>query len=165
MSTFNKKIAESLGIDIPPTETDPMLVPVVVEPHEIVSVENTNLPPMADIDSRLLEGEKQLELIIQSSLDQVVETKEQIAQLEPKYRGRFVDAANATLTIALEAVKTKIATQMDKKDMRMKEAEFKGGGGQKTAGGGNTTNNIIFSGSRDDFLKAIQIKMSEGDDK
>ncbi len=162
--TFNQKIAESLGIALPPEEPNPLKLPVVVEPSEIVRVDNATLPDMSDIDKRMLEGEKQLETIITVSLDAVAEAQETIPAIEPKYRGRFVEAANVSMQIALDAVKTKISTQLDKKEMRMKEAEFEG---KKAKGGsgptGNTTNNIIFTGSQPEMLDYIMNKPKESE--
>lgn len=165
MSTFNTKIAESLGIALPEENVNPLKLPVVVEPSEIVRVDNPSLPDMSDIDKRMLEGEKQLETIITVSLDAVAEAQEIIPQMEPKLRGRFVEAANVSLGLALEAVRTKIATQKDKKEMRLKEAEFEGKKGKGGSGPtGNTTNNIIFTGSQPEMLDYIMNKPKESQD-
>jgi len=164
MSTFNTKIAESLGIALPPEEPNSLKLPVVVEPSEIVRVDNPALPDMTDIDKRMLEGEKQLETIITVSLDAVAEAQEIIPTVEPKLRGRFVEAANVSLGLALEAVRTKISTQKDKKEMRLKEAEFEGKKGKSSGPqAGNTTNNIIFTGSQPEMLDYIMNKPKESE--
>ena len=161
MTKINKQIAESLGIEVPEEQSD-LTLPVVVEPHELVRVDNPALPDMADIDKRLLEGEKQLETVIKVSLEQVEEIQEDVHRIEAKNRGRYYEASNMSMQIALEAIKTKISTQMDKKEMRMKEAEFQGKNKKPDAPlGGNTTTNYIFSGSLEDVQDLIK-KSSEG---
>ena len=97
--------------------------------------------------------EKQLEEIIHTTLEQIRELKVEVKTSEPKYKGRFIEAANTAMMTALEAIRTKIETQNTKKELRMKEASF-----QVSRDGGisdATTNNFFF-GTREDMMKHLK---------
>lgn len=146
---INPKIAEALDMEVPEEEeTNTALV--VVEPHEVVTVDNPELPDMRDIDIRQLEGEKQLEDVIRSLLGYVEELREDYKTIDPKFRNRHIENTNTALSIVIDALKHKTDFQLKKKDMRMKEKGFK-----PNKAGGDTTNNL-FVGDRETLLKMIR---------
>jgi len=148
---INKNMASILGMDIPEeTATEIVEIP----PHEIVTVDNDNLPPMKDIDRKQLQGEYELQKVIDFSLGYQETLFDEIGSIEPKYRSRNIEVANATLGIALDAIKVKLKTQDDKKKMRLKEAEFVAP--NKKSDIGDTTNNFYF-GSREDLISAMAV--------
>lgn len=149
---MNNKMAAILGMDEVPEEVTAKEV-VVVEPHEIVKVDNSDLPAMHDIDRKQLQAEKQLEEVIEFSLGYQRSLFEQVETVEPKYRSRYVEVANGTMGLALDAIKTKIKTQENRRKQRLDEAEFQRPGGK---GGNGETNNNFFVGSREDLIKAMR---------
>jgi len=145
---INKKMASILGMDIP-EETATEIVEI--QPHEIVTIDNDDLPSMKDIDRKQLQGEHELQRVIDFSLGYQENLFDDIGSIEPKYRSRNIEVANATLGIALEAIKVKLKTQDDKKKMRLKEAEFVA----PTKRGAGDTNNNFYFGSREDLISAM----------
>ena len=144
-------MAAILGMDIP-EEAMIAREMITVEPHEIVLVDNPNLPPLHDIERRQLQAEKQLEEVIAFSLGYQRTMFSEVSTIEPKYRSRYIEVANGTLSLALEAIRTKLKTQDDRRKRRLEEAEFQGGGGQ---GSGTGTNNFFF-GSREDLITILK---------
>ena len=53
-----------------------------------MSVDNEDLPSMEDIDKSILEGEKQLESLIQTGMEWIQEMRDTMVDVEPKYRNR-----------------------------------------------------------------------------
>ena len=147
---INKQIAGILGMDIP--EEVVMDEIISIEPHEIVRVENNDLPPMQDIERKILQGEKELQEVIDASLGYQRQLFDEVSTIEPKYRSRYVEVANGTMHIALDAIKVKLKTQDEKKKQRLKEAEFKR---PQNASDGETTNNFFF-GSREELISAMR---------
>lgn len=150
---INPNFADVLDMDMPeetPGEHQPM---ITVDAHEITIVDNPDLPDMTDIDSRLLEGEKQLEIVISAGINMTKEMYEELAKVEPKYRNRHMEVTSLVMSNTLDAIKHKTELQMKKKEMRMKEKSF-GGKENSGKGGGDTTNN--FFGTREDMLKFIR---------
>jgi len=146
---INPKIAGILGTDtkdIEPPTTDP----IVVEPHEVIHIKNDKLPNMVDINYKLAEGEKELQTLIDAALTYQQVLAADTASIEPQYKSRYIEVLNGTMTIALNAIQTKLKTQEVKKTQRMKEASFEG----RKSEGGNTNNNFFF-GSREDLLIAM----------
>lgn len=121
---------------------------VIVEPHEIVKVDNPELPTMTDIDVRLIEGEKQLDEFIGKGMGMFQELYEETNELDPQKRNRHMEVTSMVMGTTLDAIKHKTELQLKKKGVRMKEQEFQGGG--KKGDGGITAN---FFGSREELLK------------
>lgn len=147
---INKKMADILGMDTPEDENSGGEI-VTVEPHEIVRVDNPDLPQLHDVDRKQLQAEKQLEEVINFSLGYQQNLFDEVSTVEPKYRSRYVEVANGTLGIALDAIKTKLKTQENRRKQRLEEAEFQKPTNQNT---GETTNNFFF-GSREELIAAM----------
>jgi len=139
---INKKMAAILGMDVPDDEVLVQEI-VPVEPHELIMVDNPDLPPMYDIDRKLLQAEKQLEEVIQFTLGYQKTLFSEVASVDPKYRSRYVEVANGTLGIALDAIKVKIKTQENHRKQRLEEAEFISPRTNKKAGEGVTNNFFV----------------------
>lgn len=155
---INKKMANILGMDIPEEPTTGEVI--VVEPHEVVRTENPDLPAMHDIDRKTLQAEKELQEIIDATLGYQRALFDEVGTVEPKYRSRYIEVANGTTALALDAIKTKIKSQEEKKKLRMKEAEFQRPTGQDS---GQTTNNFFF-GSREEVMAMINAEPVEDDE-
>lgn len=150
--TVNKRMATILGMDM--SEDEGLQTEIVeVEPHEIVRLDNPDLPPTADIDRRQLQAEKQLEEIIQTSLGYQRELFDAVKEVEPKYRSRYIEVANGTLGLALDAIKVKLKTQLDTRKQRLDQAKFRTEGRNKENTG--QTNNFFF-GSREEILAQLK---------
>lgn len=159
---YNKKMSAILGMDDPGEGAAPAQELIVVEPHEIVDVQNPDLPDMHDIYRKQLQGEKQLEEVINFALGYQQTLFDGLETVDPKYRSRQIEVANSTLGIALDAIKTKIKIQENQRKLRMEEAKFvrpakgdnspEGGGEESTEPG---TNNFFF-GTREDLLQQIR---------
>jgi len=147
---INKKMAAILGMDVPDDEVLVQEI-VPVEPHELIMVDNPDLPPMYDIDRKLLQAEKQLEEVIQFTLGYQKTLFSEVASVDPKYRSRYVEVANGTLGIALDAIKVKIKTQENHRKQRLEEAEFISPRTNKKAGEGVTNN--FFVGTREELIE------------
>lgn len=154
---FNSKIAEALDIELPeednPQSREPM---VLVEPHELTVIDNPELPDMTDTERNILEGEKQLEMVIEKGMDMWDELHSDLPNLEPKLRNRHVENMTGLLGQVLDAIKHKTDLQMKKKDVRMKEADFTKKNRNNAEGGAGGTTNNIFVGSREELLKALK---------
>jgi len=147
--SINKKIAESLDMEVPKEDkVDGALVEVA--PHELApTIDNVDLPDMTDINRSQIEAEKQLEKVISMSLTSAEEIEDVRSDVEPKYAARYIETGNERMRVALDAIKTKIDTQHKKKELRLKEAGFTG----KPSIG--TQNNTFFVGSREDLRKLM----------
>lgn len=154
----NKKMAQILGMDTPDSDDEEVAEIVEVPPHEIVDIGNPDLPPLADIDSKQAQAEKQLETVINDMLQLQKTLVEEIPSIDPKYRSRYVEVANGTMAIALKAIQTKISTQEAHKAHRMDAAKFE----KNDKGGGDTTNNYFY-GSREDLRDAIRKDQNDDD--
>lgn len=153
MIKLNKKIAEALEMELPPEE-EIKIVPVRVEPHEIaVPVSNPDLPSMIDIDVRLLEGEKQLEELIQRATTMLMDQYEKVTEIDPQYRNRHMEIASMFMSTIVDAVKHKTDLQLKKKEQRMKEAKFSTEGGDV---GGPRTINATFIGTREELRQMLK---------
>lgn len=147
---INPKIAEALDMDVPEEKNEEVRDVVVVEPHELTMVENEELPDMTDAETRLLEGEKQLEVVIKAGLDTYQDLDETRASIEPKFLSRHIETTSMILGHTLDAIKHKTDLQIKKMDMRMKQKDF--GVSKKTEP--NNQNNF-FVGSREDLRKLL----------
>ena len=150
---LNKVIADTLDMDIPEDGETKLPSTVSVEPHEIMILENPNLPDMQDIDHRLLEGEKELDLVIKKTLAVADDMYEDAPNIDPRNRNRFMEIAAQFYGQSLDAIKHKTDLQLKKKQTRLKEAGFEG---VKDSAAGGNVNNFVFSGDREDFLAAIE---------
>lgn len=148
---MNPKMASILGMDEVPEEVTSKEV-IVVEPHELVDIENPDLPTMHDIERKQLQAEKQLEEVIEFSLGYQRDLFDEVTTVEPKYRSRYIEVANGTMGLALDAIKTKLKTQENRRKQRLDEAEFQ----RPTGGKSGETNNNFFFGSREDLLEAMK---------
>ena len=160
---FNTQIAESLGMEIP-QDDEPDTDLIVVEPHEIVSVDNPELPPMHDIERRSIEGEKQLEMVINESFKLFKLLEEGMTAVEPKYRNRHIEVLATVLRNGLAAIKHKNDLQLEKKKMRLKEADFIRKRREAQQGGITSTvieQQNVFVGNREDVLKSLMAKKPE----
>ena len=154
--TVNPKIQRALGMEVPEPEQPPskLSLPVVVEPHEMPPlVDNPSLPDMTDIDRNLVEGEKQLEEMIQTGMGIVDRLyNEELPQSAPQFRRGVIEQIQMTYTAALNGIIHKTKLQLDKKKARLAEAGF--ARKEKAASGqGNVTN--LFVGTREQVLEAL----------
>lgn len=154
---INTKIATILGMELP-EETVTASEMIKVEPHDLYYSDNADLPSMTDIERRQNQAEKELQEVIDFSLGYQRELFDQVASVEPKFRSRYVEVANGTLGLALDAIKIKLKTQDEKRKQRLKEAEFRVPGKSSEP---KTTNNF-FMGTREELLAAIK---NETDDQ
>ena len=149
---LNPKIAEALDMDVPPEKEETSKKLVRVEPHEITLVDNDQLPDMSDAETRLLEAEKQLELVIDAGLGTYNDLDEVRSTVEPRFLSRHIETSSLILGHALDAIKHKTELQIKKMDMRMKQ---KGFGVQKKQDGPQQQNNF-FVGSREELRQALK---------
>lgn len=170
MDQVQPGVAEALGMAIPDMETQPeedILTKnmVVIEPHEIVTVENSDLPDMTDIAVKGAEGEKQLEELIVRGLVAVKSAFEDVPTTEPKYRGRMLEVAGVLFGQTLEAIKHKNELQLKKTKSRMEQANFtlkKATPAPDATGNARTVtnNNIILNGDREALRRFIESQIN-----
>lgn len=147
---LNPNIAKALDMDLPEEDAIEESAPVVVvEPHEIVTVANDDLPDMTDLEVKVIQGEKQLEQIITKGMGMFTELYEELPGIDPKYRNRHLETTALVMGHTLDAIKHKTGHQMKRKKQRMEEAEF---GVEDTSTKIGTAN---FYGSREDLMKMI----------
>jgi hypothetical protein len=147
---LNPNIAKALDMEMPEEEAIEDSAPLVtVEPHELVTVENENLPNLVDIEVKTLEGEKQLEQIIAKGMGMFSELYDELPGVDPKYRNRHLEVTALIMGHALDAVKMKMEYQIKRKKQRLEEAEF--GGKQDNASIGTAN----FFGSREELLAML----------
>lgn len=146
---INPKIATILGMEIPEEVADNNEV-IVVEPHEIVSIDNKSLPPMHDLERKALQAEKELQMIIDSALGYQKELFEEATSVEPRLRNRYIEVANGTMNTALDAIKAKMKSIEDRRKGRLKEAEF-----TRPNESSNGSTNNFFIGSREELLSIM----------
>ncbi len=149
---INANIAKKLGMIVPDTNDDDITTNLVsVEPHEINSVRNEDLPDMTDQEQALVEGQKQLELLINKGMTMMDEQYAETTNVEPKFRNRHIEMVTIILAATLDAVKHKTDLQVRVKDQRLKEQAF-----VKTKGAvGKMTTNYNFFGSREELRKLM----------
>jgi hypothetical protein len=158
ISPVNRKIAKILGTDIPPDDT-PVGELVVVEPHELIGVENSDLPPLHDIHRKQLQADKQLEEVIAAALGYQKTLFESVDSVEPKYKSRYVEVANGTMGLALEAIKVKFKAQEIRMKQRLAEAGFQRPTTEKPDTPGTVNN--FFYGSREELISAMRVMNEE----
>lgn len=148
---LNPNIAKALDMELPdeaPIEDSAPLV--VVEPHEIITIDNPDLPDMTDLEVKNLQGEKQLEQLISKGMGMFTELYDELPSIDVKYRNRHLEVSALVMGHTLDAVKTKIDHNLKRKKQRMEEAGF----GKKEEGDTNigTAN---FFGSREEIMKVL----------
>jgi len=154
---INSKIANALDMDIPEVEESSGDI-VIVEPHELVKVDNDQLPAMDDIDMSMATAEKQLDLVIQDGMDSLNEQSKETINIEPKYRNRHLEVVSLTRRDVFDAIKQKMEFQLKKRKQRMTEQEY--GTGHKTTGNSEKAE-VFFSGSREDIMAMYMNKQKE----
>jgi len=127
---INKHIAEALEMNVPEEIREDAKMLVTVDPHELVALDNEDLPEMIDIEHRMLEGEKQLEMLISKGMNIVEEMQDSLVDIEPKYRNRQLEILSLIFGNLSDVVKFKIDIQLKKKKSRMDEAKFAGKDGK-----------------------------------
>ena len=65
--SMEKNVAEALGMALPP-EDSISLVSNVIQPHEIVQVDNPELPTLVDLEQKIVEADRQREELILADL-------------------------------------------------------------------------------------------------
>ncbi len=159
---LNAKIAQALDMELPEEKTEETSKAMVkVEPHEINIVDNPELPDMTDAELRLVEAEKQLEMVIKYSLETYQDLDETRPTVEPKFLSRHIETSSLILGHGLDAIKHKTELQLKKMDQRMKQKKF-GTEKKKVEGPQNQTN--FFVGSREDLRKIMQGESQTEDD-
>ena len=151
---INTNIARKLGMIVPDSNDTDDTAPaniVSVEPQEIKAVVNEDLPEMTDQEIALVEGQKQLEVLINKGMKMMNEQYDETPNLEPKFRNRHIEMVANILVATLDAVKHKTDLQIRVKDQRMKEQAFVKGTGTK----GKLTTNYNFFGSREELRKLM----------
>lgn len=152
MSKLNPKIVQAIGLEMPPeSENEGKQISVEVKPHELALVHNEDMPDVSDAEMSLLEGEKQLELVINAGLDTFRDLDDRRASVEPKFLSRHIETSSLILGHTLDAIKHKTELQLKKIENRMKQKEF---GGKSQSGVGKQNN--FFVGSREDLLDLMQ---------
>lgn len=157
---MNKKIAESLGMEIPDDDPNADRLEEVkaltaVKPHEVVIVDNPDLPALSDIEQKLAEGEKQLEEVIVNGLAQMKKMFDNAEDASPDKVARYLEVAQMMMAQTLSAITHKNKLQLDKKKARLAEHSYKPENKASNGGGGNVTNNL-FVGSREEALALIE---------
>jgi hypothetical protein len=154
---LNPNIADALDMnppdDSPETENTAL---VTVEPHEIAHVDNEELPEMADLETSILEAEKQREELIIKGMDMVAELYNELPKIEPKYRNRQLEIIALLMGETRTAVEHKSNHNLKRKEHRMKEAAF-----GKNSKGNTKIGTANFYGSREELLKAVDQLESE----
>ena len=147
---LNPNIAKALDMELPeesPVEDSAPIV--VVEPHEIVTIANPELPDMTDIETKVVQGEKQLEMLITKGMGMFTELYDELAAIDPKYRNRHLEVTALVMGNTLDAIKHKTDLQLKRKKQRMEEANF----GKKD--GGTKIGTANFFGSREEIMKVL----------
>ena len=147
---LNPNIASALDMDMPDQDPIEDSAPMVtVEPHEIITLDNPDLPDMSDIETKTLEGEKQLEMLIEKGMGMFTELYDELPAIDPKYRSRHLEITALIMGNTLDAIKHKTKFQIDRTKQRMDQASF--GISDK----GTTIQNANFYGSREEVMKII----------
>lgn len=147
---LNPNIAKALDMDLPEEDAIEESAPiVVVEPHEIVTVGNADLPDMTDLEVKVVQGEKQLEQIITKGMGMFTELYDELPGIDPKYRNRHLETTALVMGHTLDAIKHKTDHQLKRKKQRMEEAEFGKDESKTNIGTAN------FYGSREDLMKMM----------
>lgn len=154
---LNANIADAL--DMNPPDDSPVAentALVTVEPHEIAHVDNEELPEMSDLETSILEAEKQREELIVKGMDMVAELYNELPQIDPKYRNRQLEIIALLMGETRTAVEHKSNHNLKRKEHRMKEAAF-----GKNSKGDTKIGTANFYGSREELLKAVDQLESE----
>ena len=157
---MNSKMIAALGVDMPEEaeEVSSISLPEPIHPGELVLVDNPNLPEMEDIETTLVEGERQAEALIKIGFDMIKSLTEENPQIAPNYRNSHLERLIMAYQTTADMVKFKTELQLKKKKSRLDEAKFVGRGSVSKDGEddnkGSTTviNNNFF---QKDLIKMI----------
>lgn len=156
---LNKNIANALDMEIPDEESVEHSAPLIsIEPHEIIRVDNSELPDLTDIEYRLIEGEKQLDDFIGHGMGMFKELYKDSTDVSPDKRNRHLEVATMVMSTTLDAIKHKTDLQLKKKKQRMDEKAYNGGSTSPQ------TVNANFFGSREDIMKMYEDAKKAGSD-
>ena len=114
------------------------------------NLDNPDLPDMSDIETKTLEGEKQLEMLIEKGMGMFAELYDELPEIDPKYRNRHLEITALIMGNTLDAIKHKTEYQVKRKKQRMEEAGFGKKDGDTKIGTAN------FYGSREELFKMIE---------
>ncbi len=148
---LNPNIADALDMEPPEQLPDADNTQLVkVEPHEIMRVDNEELPEMADLETSILEAEKQREDMIVKGMNMIAELYDELPKIEPKYRNRQLEIIAQLMCETRTAVEHKSNHNLKRKEHRMKEAAF-----GKNSKGNTKIGTANFYGSREELMKAV----------
>lgn len=155
---MNKKIAESLGMEIPEeneiaNRVEEIKALTAVAPHEVIVVDNPDLPSLTDIETKLAEGEKQLEEVIVNGLAQMKKMFDNAEEASPDKVARYLEVAQMMMAQTLTAITHKNKLQLEKKKARLQEHNY--APDKKSGSGGGTVTNNLFVGSREEALEML----------
>ena len=152
---LNPNIAKALDMELPEEQPVEESAPLVcVEPHELITLDNPDLPDLSDIETKTLEGEKQLEMLIERGMGMFTELYEELPEIEPRYRARHLEITALIMGNTLDAIKHKTKYQIDRRKQRLDEAGFGKSGNTKI----ETAN---FYGSREEIMDLIDGNATE----
>jgi len=163
---LNTTMISALGIDLPENseEESNLPVPEPIHPHDIVLVDNPNLPEMEDIETNLIEGERQLETLIQNGFDMFKALSEERSTIQPNYRNSHLERLIMIFQSTADVVKYKTELQLKKKKSRLEDAKFPGrpGSKQETEDGSPAPITNIYI--QKDIVKAVtEARLQEKD--
>lgn len=154
---MNSKMISSLGVDLPEEAVEVSTVPIPepIDPTSLVVINNPNLPPMEDIETNLVEGERQLESLIQTGLSMIKSMSEENGTLAPNLRNAHTERIVMVFQTTADVIKFKSELQLKKKKSRMDEAKFVGLSRSKDEKDGDpqVVNNNLFI--QKDILHAL----------
>jgi hypothetical protein len=162
-----KKIAESLGMS-PPERPKYEVGESVVESQQVVQptagqvirAENPAIPDMAPEQARLERGDVELDDLIREGTVAFKEAFEKASDMEPRSQSRAREVGATIMNVVLSAIKHKQDHAIDRRNQKLKEAEWLGGGGPQTVN--NTQINNIMA-DRNDILRMAGLKGGEGE--
>lgn len=165
---LNAKMIAALGVDLPEVaeEESTFPVPAPIDPSDIVLVDNPNLPEMEDIETNMVEGERQLETLIQNGFEMFRQMSEENSSIQPNYRNSHLEKLIMIFQATADVVKYKTELQLKKKKARLDDAKFPGrptGSQTETIAGPGQVTNIFMS--QKDIVKAIQDARQAEQDK
>ncbi len=163
---LNTTAISALGIDMPEDaqEQSNLPVPDPIHPSELVIVDNPNLPEMEDIETSLIEGERQLETLIQNGFDMFKALSEERSTIQPNYRNSHLERLIMIFQSTADVVKYKTELQLKKKKARLDDAKFPGRPGSKQESEDGTPAPVTNIFIQKDIVKMIaEAKLSDID--
>ena len=135
---------------------------VVVSPHEVVQVQNVELPDTYQEEKRLVEAEKQIDEVIGLGMDMLTTGKDDIPGLEPKFRSRHIEVMATIYGNVVGAIKLKEEVSFKKIKLKMEQQNFSSKKTGRTdvdpqpGAPKSITNNVFFSGDRETLKKLAE---------